>query len=612
MSQPNYNDTDWITVHPGLQYDIDSVDFKGIAWLRLHVWADSTIAGTPLAILMTHSGASEIYLDGELKMKYGTINGPDNTVNYDPNRIPFVITMDTVGEHILAIRYANYDAKTNYVKYQFPLAGFTFRASIANNLLDKEFKRRAIVGFISIFVTGLCIALSLLHFFLYIYYKAEKSNMFFSLFCISMATAFLLPYIASYHSYPVLTMQLRTWTLVALSVLLFALSGLSNDLFIKSKLRFYIITFLCVMLVIVGYFHFLAGTVFFVILLGITTLEAFILTIIAIIRKVQGARIIGIGILLFTMFFLYIFIITAVNGGLRYDDGTEQGQIMLIMAIIAILSIPISMSVHLAWKFANINRSLNDQLIQVKELSEKTILQEQEKKQILETQKEKLEEEVKERTSEIVAEKQKSDDLLHNILPEEIADELKERGATTAHQFDHVTVLFTDFVDFTIAGERMGSQALVEELHNCFKAFDEIMSKYGIEKIKTIGDAYMAVCGLPTANEHHAEKVVLAAQDIRSFMIQRREQLGDKTFDIRIGIHSGEVVAGIVGVKKFAYDIWGDTVNTAARMESNSEPGKINISQTTYELIRDMFTCTYRGELEAKGKGKLKMYFVEA
>ncbi|HEY9177073.1 MAG TPA: adenylate/guanylate cyclase domain-containing protein [Flavipsychrobacter sp.] len=210
----------------------------------------------------------------------------------------------------------------------------------------------------------------------------------------------------------------------------------------------------------------------------------------------------------------------------------------------------------------------------------------------------------------IEKEKEKSERLLHNILPEEVAAELKSRGTTTAQQFDNVTVLFTDFVNFTTAGERMGSQALVEELHSCFKVFDDIMERHGIEKIKTIGDAYLAVCGLPTANERHAEKTVQAAQEIKTFMLQRREQLGDKTFEIRIGVHSGEVVAGIVGVKKFAYDIWGDTVNTAARMEQNSEAGKINISQTTYKLVQDKFTCIYRGELEAKNKGMLKMYFV--
>lgn len=207
-------------------------------------------------------------------------------------------------------------------------------------------------------------------------------------------------------------------------------------------------------------------------------------------------------------------------------------------------------------------------------------------------------------------EKHKSEELLHNILPEEVASELKERGATTAQHFDRVTVLFTDFVGFTKSGERMTSQELVDELHACFKAFDEITERYHIEKIKTIGDAYLAASGLPIADDSHARNVVNAAIDILNFMKQRQQKLGEKTFEIRIGVHSGDVVAGIVGVRKFAYDIWGDTVNTAARMEQNSEPNKINISQTTYELVKDNFNFTFRGELDAKNKGKLKMYFV--
>ena len=233
-----------------------------------------------------------------------------------------------------------------------------------------------------------------------------------------------------------------------------------------------------------------------------------------------------------------------------------------------------------------------------------------EKQELLHNQNITLEHKVEERTQAIRREKEKSDDLLLNILPLEIADELKDRGATTAKHFDEVTVLFTDFVNFTGAGERMGTQKLVEELHNCFKAFDEIISKYNIEKIKTIGDAYLAVSGLPVPEARHAENIMNAAMEIRAFMVQRKQQ-GNDTFEIRIGIHSGSVVAGIVGVKKFAYDIWGDTVNTAARMEQKSEPGKINISQSTYDLIKEKYICTYRGEIEAKNKGIMRMYFVE-
>ena len=220
-------------------------------------------------------------------------------------------------------------------------------------------------------------------------------------------------------------------------------------------------------------------------------------------------------------------------------------------------------------------------------------------------------------------EKKRGDVLLLNILPSEVAEELKEKGTADAKLFDDVTVLFTDFADFTKVSERLSPQQLVDELHACFSAFDDIITKYHIEKIKTVGDAYLAVSGLPMGNLNHAVDVVNAAIEIRDFMANRKkkhepkvlpfgEDLGGaETFGVRIGVHSGSVVAGIVGVKKFAYDIWGDTVNTAARMEQNSEAGKINISEVSYQLVKDKFACVYRGEIEAKNKGKLKMYFVE-
>lgn len=212
----------------------------------------------------------------------------------------------------------------------------------------------------------------------------------------------------------------------------------------------------------------------------------------------------------------------------------------------------------------------------------------------------------------IFKERRKSDKLLLNILPVEVAKELKSKGESDAKLFDDVTILFTDFVGFTTVSEKLTPKQLVDELHTCFTAFDGIMAKHNIEKIKTVGDAYLAVCGLPKAENRHAENVVAAALEIRDFMLSRKQELGENGFDIRIGIHSGNVVAGIVGVKKFAYDIWGDTVNVAARMEQNSVAGKINISQTTYHLVKDKYNCTYRGGIEAKNKGMLEMYFVES
>ncbi len=204
--------------------------------------------------------------------------------------------------------------------------------------------------------------------------------------------------------------------------------------------------------------------------------------------------------------------------------------------------------------------------------------------------------------------KLKSDELLLNILPSEVAEELKEKGNTAAKQYDEVSILFTDFVHFTQTAEKLSPEKLVQELHECFTAFDNIIERNGLEKIKTIGDAYLAVCGLPVSNPDHAKNTVKAAMEIIDYINARKQH--EKTFEIRIGIHSGSVVAGIVGVKKFAYDIWGDTVNTAARMEQNSEAGKVNISETTWHLVKDEFTCTHRGKIGAKGKGEIDMYFV--
>jgi class 3 adenylate cyclase len=214
----------------------------------------------------------------------------------------------------------------------------------------------------------------------------------------------------------------------------------------------------------------------------------------------------------------------------------------------------------------------------------------------------------------ISKEKKRSEELLLNILPEEVAEELKEKGSAEAKQIDQVSVLFTDFKGFTQLSEKLTPKELVTEIDTCFRAFDHIMQKYGVEKIKTIGDAYMAAGGLPVPNTTHAVDVVNAALDIQKFMHEHkaeREAAGKLFFEIRIGVHTGPVVAGIVGVKKFAYDIWGDAVNTASRMESSGEVGKVNISGVTYELVKDKFKCSHRGKISAKNKGEIDMYFVE-
>ena len=225
---------------------------------------------------------------------------------------------------------------------------------------------------------------------------------------------------------------------------------------------------------------------------------------------------------------------------------------------------------------------------------------------------------------EVLSERDKTERLLHNILPKEVAAELKAKGYADAKQFDAVTVLFTDFKGFTTVAERLSPAALVEELNCCFKAFDRIVTAHGLEKIKTIGDAYMCAGGLPDPASSTPADVVDAALELQAFMIARKEERarrGEPFFEMRVGIHTGPVVAGIVGDKKFAYDIWGDTVNLASRMETSGEVGHVNLSESTYALVKDAvverqgqatarFTFVPRGKVQAKGKGDLEMYFV--
>ncbi len=225
-----------------------------------------------------------------------------------------------------------------------------------------------------------------------------------------------------------------------------------------------------------------------------------------------------------------------------------------------------------------------------------------------------LERIINERTDELVKEKDKSEKLLANVLPKDTADELKTKGKATKRKYQMVTVLFSDIQGFTKIAEQMNPEKLIDQLDSFFFHFDSVVEKYNTEKIKTIGDAYMCAGGIPEKNRTNPVEVVMAALEMQKYMAGLHEQArknNSSFWDIRIGIHTGPVIAGVIGHKKLSYDIWGDTVNTASRMESSGEAGKVNISGSTYQLVKDFYFCEYRGKMPVKYKGVIDMYFVK-
>ncbi len=226
------------------------------------------------------------------------------------------------------------------------------------------------------------------------------------------------------------------------------------------------------------------------------------------------------------------------------------------------------------------------------------------------------------------AEKRKSDDLLLNILPDKVAKELKDKGKVQPAVFSNVTMLFTDFKGFTKIAAQLPPEILIKELEYCFEAFDEICDRHNLEKIKTIGDAYMAAGGIPDKNSTHARDAVSAALEMQAFMWKwkkEKEAKGNPFWELRVGVHTGSVIAGVIGKydieevaasrkrnKKFTFDIWGDDVNIASRMESSGEEWKVNISQATYNRVKKDFVCLHRGKIAIKHKGPVDMYFVES
>lgn len=577
-------------------------------WIRYYFKIDSAMVNESLCFNISQLGASEIYLNGKKIESIGKIGNAKSAEFRIKNEVPALFSLDNTEVNVLAIRFLPITKTKKTVVNYSPIA-LDIELNAANDFLDDKVDMMQGFNFIAMLICGIFLALGFVHLLLFLFYRKAVYNLYFSTYNLSIG---LLSYMVLSFYEMTDPDKINTYSFLSfLSIVVFgaSLTGFVNTLFGKSKLRLKIMLGIAGIFIILFYFSAALAVSFVFFYIFIAALESFFLIIRAMIRREKSAFIVGGGVLTFFLFVIMLIVFQILDSLNIVDPDQLFGDDFMGYALgFIFISFPISISAYLAWEFASTNLRLVKQLDEVNRLSELNLKQEQEKQQILQDQNDLLEKQVDERTFELQKEKQKTENLLLNILPHEVAEELKENGSSEAKYYDEVSVLFTDFVNFTQSSEKMGAEKMLVELNECFTAFDLIMEKHGLEKIKTIGDAYLAVCGLPLKNECHAYQTVLVALDIINF-IEERKKTNPNALDIRIGINSGSLIAGIVGVKKFAYDIWGDTVNTAARMEQNSEKGKINISESTYQLVKEKINCEYRGKIHTKGKGDMDMYF---
>ena len=610
-----YDDSAWDTLQTTLNLaELPEDQFNGMGWFRLHIQIDSSLRNKTFALTIDQQGASEIYLNGELIASHGTLGNNDKEEKtFNPKYIPFLIQFHDTLDYILAIRYSNLKASENYRIYNKKDAGFTISLIIYKAALNQV----TVIGsarnvFLAIFTVFISIAF--LHLLLFLFYRRQKSNLYFFLFMLAVSSMWLIVlYTFTTSTEPGLTMKISFYLRLIMALSFPFLSIFIYSIFYPKfpKISWFVLGFIPLFILFI-LIH-APWTTKVVSPLNLLILIDIIRNIIRAIRKKKsGAWIIGAGFILFIIFFIMAAIASlTASSDIIASPGSILAIVILSTFIPGLISIPVSMSIYLARDFARTNKNLEKQLVNVKILSAKTIEQEHEKQRILENQKEKLEVMVDERTKELALEKEKTEELLLNTLPLKVVNELKENGKSEPESFDNVTVYFSDIVGFTNISSTLDPKALIGALNEMFTVFDDIMVKNSCERIKTIGDAYLAVSGMPLKNNNHAENMVKAAIEIKNYL-ENRNNSSEVKWQARIGIHTGKVVGGIVGVRKYIYDVFGDTINTASRMESNSEPMRINVSETTYNILKGKYSFIERETINVKGKGDMKMFFLDA
>lgn len=597
-AMPNVNDSDWDTISSFFDPVIfDSVNTP-VIWFRKLVFVDSTATGIPFTMRIYFSGKVSLFLDG------------NNILEKEENRSlfnNFVSPWEShvfkeEGVHCVAVRlqvddYAFFRKAGFFIGFNL---SFRKVEPALNGSLDFVRKETAIQF---IFVI-LPLAFAVLHFILFLYFRKSRANLYYALILLFLSLATFADiqstnFLAG-HLITIQTLRFHRAIIIPLQIfiLLFTYSVFTD----RIPKTFWFLVIL------------IFGTGLLAVIRPDTNYRLFSLS--GILMMTEVIRIISIGIRnkkrdawFFAFGFTLILIFSSYD--LLLDLGImEPFRGFRNAYFIGYIGMYITMSILLSKQIAETSRELENKLMEVKILSDKTIQQEKEKQEILSKQKEELEYTVAERTRELAHEKEKTENLLLNTLPLKVVEDLKKFGISNPELYQDVTVLFSDFVGFTEESVRLGPKNLIRELNELFTIFDTIIEENSCERIKTIGDAYVAVCGMPVSDALHAEKMVAAAIEIIQ-KIKLRNSERNTNWQVRIGISSGPVVGGIVGIKKYIYDIFGDTVNMAARMEQHSEPMEINISSSTYNLLKSNFICQPRNNVTVKGKGEIDMYFVK-
>ncbi len=362
MAAINLDDSNWPIADPGLTIPEDKktkrTPFSGVGWFRLHFTIDSALTRVPLCLGITHFGASEVYLDGKKVSINGHITDKEHTINYDPQEIPEPILLSRSGEHVIAVKYANYKVDRNYTYFHSDNVGFEMQLMTGKQMTSILVSQAITNTEIDIFLFGVFIALSMLHLFLFLYYRVSKTNLFFSLFCFSMAVIFLIIFLMRFSSSTVIQLLSSNLLVLIVDFACLSLSGFIYDLYGVKKKRFRLVLAFSIAVPILFIFERKYGVIALISLGFMVLIQVIMSVAYAFYKKLPGARILGTGVLFFALFMFFCLVFAISTGHLDFSDSTPAGMAFLILTLLAILILPVSISLYLAWSFSNINKDL--------------------------------------------------------------------------------------------------------------------------------------------------------------------------------------------------------------------------------------------------------------